>query len=401
MHMLPVFVLILNLLFLIGQGIELKAWNCMQDRLTVNDNLYITYDLALDSYMGFAYGWQHIFDIGSQYFFLRYEVSTKRYYFGIEGQRFFASQRTFSSPQDDGINVHHEIYITRNEFKWTMGNILVLHVSKTPHSSKTGQRVCFPAAGASVVPHGRISNFVTSSTVPVSQAPYCQRTVFDSSVFDPITVQNGNIITANSIPIWLYTRISMDIVVHSIPSSGQRANIFWCGQHSAESIPALFITDSGRLEVWWDTESQYITSYKLQPIHTPLRTQTTYAIQIDLAGYYMSLTLNSNLIQQMSRYPGMSAGTICWAGNREYSPAHATIRNLVIENLYDADKNGECHEQGAGNVTIVNDKNGYYIYSDLVMAFLLILNIIVVCRYSGYALVARKTHSYESDVDFK
>eukprot|EP01084_Bolivina_argentea_P094423 169750_1 len=198
-------IIYLLILLLINKAEEIVFSDgyCEQETVSIDDYVEFEFDLTLDSWHN-QYEYIHIFDIGNQYFFLRYEEA--RYslrsdvlYFGIENQRFYATGRKFKDPDDDGITVHHRIMISQTSIKWYMDGIIVLNEHKSAHNTSSAETVCYPKFTNGMAASGTIYIYVNESYYQPRDNPYLYKYLYHYQMDTLSGWQlNGNISTVLS-----------------------------------------------------------------------------------------------------------------------------------------------------------------------------------------------------------
>eukprot|EP01083_Nonionella_stella_P131491 399539_1 len=126
---------------------------CNTQSFAIGDAVNIEFDLhSLTWDTGESTVFIHFFDIGDDadalVFSMRYNGPLKALYFKYmkaDGSHtsIQALGRTFESPADDDVTVHHELIVTQSRFIWKMNGVLIVYTDKDPHATGI-YGACFP-----------------------------------------------------------------------------------------------------------------------------------------------------------------------------------------------------------------------------------------------------------------
>eukprot|EP01083_Nonionella_stella_P150677 480407_1 len=165
---------------------------CPIDTVSLTDEFTFEFDLEMFTWSG---SFIHIFDIVGGGFTLRYSGSIDMLYLLTTWpEQTKAVNRLFKSPDDDNINVHHEIILTQNTVQWKMDGILIVNGNKSEHMTGTFGPVCVPSAGNGYADSsgnkGKISNF---QIIPTTKTPTSEPTQSPTTRLDSIEYMYGNV----------------------------------------------------------------------------------------------------------------------------------------------------------------------------------------------------------------
>eukprot|EP01083_Nonionella_stella_P235621 828310_1 len=156
---------------------------CNTQSVEIGDAVNIEFDLhSLTWNTGESTVFIHFFDIGDDAdalaFSMRYSGPLKALYFKYmkaDGSHtsIQALGRTFESPADDDVTVHHEIIVTQSHFIWKMDGIAVVDTDKVPHATGT---------------YGAYFPFLTNGA---SRASTDTAIMSDFAVYEPLSAHKG------------------------------------------------------------------------------------------------------------------------------------------------------------------------------------------------------------------
>eukprot|EP01084_Bolivina_argentea_P053446 98114_1 len=157
------------------ETIELSTNYCLPDTWTMDNSVYLDFQLTFDSITSpdwLRNDYIHILDIGAEnYFSIKYQLFRQSFEFTVEQQRFVAEYA-----QNDGISVHHQIYINQDLFNWKIDGIVIVDQNiSSLYDLLSNQTICFGYVGNSgfnKAVSGRINNFkIATTAAPPSTAP--------------------------------------------------------------------------------------------------------------------------------------------------------------------------------------------------------------------------------------